>query len=138
VAPWSSDGRFILYQAVDPKTGPDLWALPLAGKPFPVEHTAFDEPEGQFSPDGRWLAFASNESGRFEIYLRPFPGAGEKSEVSTAGGTQVRWRRDGKELFYVAPDARLMAVPISVALDGQNAASRRVDTAVPDPLGQRQ
>ena len=73
--------------------------------------------EGQFSPDGRWLAYASNESGRYEIYIRTFPEAGGKWQVSVAGGVQPRWRRDGHELFYVAPDARLMAVPIRLAPD---------------------
>jgi len=73
---------------------------------------AFDEIQGQFSPDGRWLAYASNESGRYEIYIRTFPKADRKWLVSAAGGMQPRWRRDGRELFYVAPDTRLMAVPL--------------------------
>jgi Tol biopolymer transport system component len=114
---WSPDGRFLLYSVLDPKTGSDLWALPLTGerKPFAVLQSSFDEIEGQFSPNGQWLAYASNESGRYEVYVRPFPEAGEKRQVSAAGGTQPRWRRDGHELFYVAPDGRLMAVPISPA-----------------------
>jgi Tol biopolymer transport system component len=116
---WSRDGRFILYNTPDPKSGWDLWALPLKSdrKPFPVAQTSFDEFGGQFSPDGRWLAYVSNESGRSEIYVRPFPGTGGKWQVSTAGGAQLRWRRDGKELFYVAPDNRLMAVPFGLAAD---------------------
>jgi Tol biopolymer transport system component/predicted Ser/Thr protein kinase len=128
---WSRDGRFLLYSTQDPKTGSDLWALPLTGerKPFPVVQTSFDEIEGQFSPDGRWLAYASNESGRYEIYSRPFPGAGGKWQVSTAGGTQPRWGRDGKELFYMVPDTRLMAVQIRVASDG-----RALDTGAPVAL----
>lgn len=102
--------------AQDDKAGSDLWALPLVGdrKPFAVVQTNFDEMQGQFSPDGRWLAYASNESGQFEIYVRPFPEAGGKWQVSTGGGTQPRWGRNGQELLYVAPDARLMAAPISV------------------------
>jgi Tol biopolymer transport system component len=118
---WSRDGRFILYGVfADPKTtGGDLWTLPLTGDrtPFPVAQTSFEEFGGQFSPDGRWLAYASNESGRAEIYVRPFPSPGGKWQVSTAGGNQPRWRRDGKELFYVAPDNRLMAVPLGLAAD---------------------
>jgi hypothetical protein len=92
--------------------------LPLTGdaKPVPVVQTAFDETQGQFSPDGHWLAYTSNESGRDEVYVRPFPDAGGKYQVSTGGGSQPRWRPDGKELFYVATDARLMAVPIGAAL----------------------
>jgi Tol biopolymer transport system component len=114
---WSQNGRFLLYSVQNPKTGSDIWALPMMGerKPFAVLQSAFDEIEGQFSPDSRWLAYASNESGRYEIYVRTFPEAGGKWQVSTAGGRQPRWRRDGRELFYVAPDTRLMAVPVGVA-----------------------
>ena len=85
---WSSDGNVLLYAIQDLKAGSDLWALPLTGerKPFPVLQTSFDEVQGQFSPDGRW--------------------------VSTGGGIYPRWRRDGRELFYVTPDNRLMAMPI--------------------------
>jgi dipeptidyl aminopeptidase/acylaminoacyl peptidase len=114
---WSRDGRFLLYASLDPKTLSDLWVLPLTGdaKPVPIVQTAFDETQGQFSPDGHWLAYTSNESGRDEVYARPFPEAGGKWQLSTGGGSQPRWRPDGKELFYIAPDAKLMAVPIGVA-----------------------
>ena len=121
----------MLYATQDPKTAADLWALPLTGerKPFPVVQTSFDDIQGQFSPDGRWLAYASNESGRYEIYIRSFPEPSGKWQASTAGGTQPRWRRDGAELYYVAPDTRLMAVPIRVASD-----RRAVDAGVPVAL----
>jgi len=76
--------------------------------------TDFDERDGQFSPDGKWIAFESNESGRYEVYLQPFPGPGARVPVSAGGGAQVRWRRDGRELFYIALDGRLMAVPIGI------------------------
>src|SRR2546425_2443179 len=91
---WSPDGRFLLYRVQDPKMGFDLWALPLDGdrKPFPVVQTNFEEREPQFSPDGKWIAYQSNESGRFEIYVQPFPGPGRKSLVSANGGAQARWR----------------------------------------------
>jgi len=114
---WSPDGGFLLYSTQDAKTGSDLWVLPLTGerKPFALVQTSFEEIEGQFSPDGRWLAYASNESGRYEIYIRTFPEAGGKWQVSVTGGLQPRWRGDGRELFYVAPDARLMAVPVRLA-----------------------
>jgi Tol biopolymer transport system component len=88
-------------------------------KPFPVIETSFDERDGQFSPDGRWVAYESNESGRFEIYVQPFPGPGGKWQMSTNGGAQVRWRRDGKELFYIGLDGRLMAAPFRVGSSGQ-------------------
>jgi serine/threonine protein kinase len=118
---WSSDGRFLLYSLLDAKTVQDLWALPMTGdrKPFPVVQTPFTERNGQFSPDGRWIAYDSNESGRFEVSVQPFPGPGGKWQVSTGGGVTPRWRRDGRELFYVAPDGALMAAPVRASSDGQ-------------------
>jgi hypothetical protein len=128
---WSPDGRFLLYATLHEKTGTDLWALPLSGqgKPFPVVQTPFEETAGQLSPDGRWVAYQSNESGVVQIYVRPFPGPGDQWQVSTAGGSQPRWRTDGKELFYVAPDTQLMAVPIIVEADRQT-----LDAGAPVPL----
>ena len=115
---WSADGRFILYKQLEPATGTsDLWALPTsgAGTPFPVVHTQSDERDGQFSPDDKWVAYQSDETGQPEIYLQPFPGPGPKARVSINGGTQVRWRSNGKEIFYIAPDQRLMAVGMDLA-----------------------
>jgi Tol biopolymer transport system component len=128
---WSREGRFLLYQSYFEKTGTDIWALPMDGdrKPFPVVQTNFEERGGQFSPDGRWIAYQSNETGRFEIYLQPFPGPGGKRLISTNGGAQVRWRRDGRELFYIALDGRLMAVPIRFAPSGET-----VDAGTPVSL----
>ena len=85
-------------------------------KPFVFLNTSFVESLGQFSPDGRWVAYQSDESGRFEIYVRPFPPqpGGEWRQVSTAGGIAARWRPDGKELYYIAPDGKLMAAPITL------------------------
>ncbi len=118
---WSRDGRFILYQKmVRPNTPGDIWALPLEGerRSFPVTETTFNETNAQFSPDGRWIAYQSDESGRVEIYVQPFRGSGRKVRVSGSGGVQVRWRRDGKELFFLASDNQLMAIPIR--LDGSS------------------
>ncbi len=112
---WSSDGRFLVYHSTgDPNTKLDLWVLPLVGdrKPIPFLRTPFEEWDGQFSPDGRWIAYASNESGRDEIYAAPFPGPGGKFQLSTSGGTLPRWRRDGKELFYLSLDNKLMAAEV--------------------------
>jgi WD40-like Beta Propeller Repeat len=81
-------------------------------KPIAVSNTPFEERSGQFSPDGRWVAYQSNETGRFEIYVQPFPGPGVRSQVSTAGGKDPRWQPDGKELFFIAPDGKLMAATI--------------------------
>ena len=112
---WSLDGRFLLYDSVSAKGGVDIWALPLEGrKAFEVVQTQFNERLGQFSPDGKWIAYQSDKTGRFEIYVQPFPGTGGDVPVSTDGGTQVRWNPRGTELFYVAADDRLMAVPIRV------------------------
>src|SRR5436190_596288 len=103
---WSRDGRFLLYSQVDSKTRSDLWLMPLAGdrKPTVYLNSEFNETHGQFSPDGHWIAYASDESGLPQIYVRPFPltADSEKSTVSSGGGVMPRWRRDGKELFFLA------------------------------------
>ncbi len=80
-----------------------------------VAATPAQDAFGQFSPDGRWVAYQTNESGRFEVVVQPFPAAGSKWQVSTAGGVAPRWRADGKELYFLAPDATLMAVPVTAA-----------------------
>jgi hypothetical protein len=82
-------------------------------KPQVFLKTRFDETMGQFSPDGRWVAYQSNESGMYQINVRPFPGPGAQRQVSTGGGIEPRWRRDGRELYYIAPDGRLMAAPMA-------------------------
>jgi serine/threonine protein kinase len=116
---FSPDGTYLAYEvAGDPKTGGDIWILPDplgapgASKPYPFLRTEFNEQDPQFSPDGHWIAYESNESGRYEVYVVPFPGPGGKRQVSTAGGTGPRWRADGKELFYGAADKRLMAAEV--------------------------
>jgi Tol biopolymer transport system component len=110
---WSADGRFLLYRTHD-ATSIQLWAVPLEGdrKPYPFLKTTFGTSHGQFSPDGKWVAYASNESGKWEIFVAPFPGPGGNSRVSSAGGSEPRWRRDGKELFYLSPDGKMMAVDV--------------------------
>jgi Tol biopolymer transport system component len=116
---WSPDGRFIAYQSnAGTGSGNDVWVLPLGGdrKPFVVVQTPFNETRGVFSPDGHWLAHQSTESGRFEVYVVPFPGPGGKWQVSTAGGTEPRWGRDGKELFSL--DARNTLTAAAVKGDG--------------------
>jgi eukaryotic-like serine/threonine-protein kinase len=109
---WSPDGNYLLYHDTNQ---PELWALPLAGdrKPMLVTRSlsGFAD-QGQFSPDGRWIAFNTNESGRHEVKVVPFPPNGEKWQISTSGGVQPTWRGDGKELYFLAPDAALMAVDV--------------------------
>ena len=124
-------GDFLLYHTYAARTGTDLWALPMKGerKPFPLLQTPYDERIGEFSRDGHWIAYQSNESGQDEIYVRPFPGSGPSTRVSTRGGGQARWREDGKELFYIARDDRLMAVPMRLEPDG-----RSVEPGIPVPL----
>jgi Tol biopolymer transport system component len=127
---WSADGRFILYNRGDEiQWQSDVWAVRVNGdrQPFAVAATEFNESNAQFSPDGKWIAYQSNESGRSEVYLQPFPGPGVRTRVSRDGGDQVRWRRDGKELFFLTLDDRLMAVPIQL---GSDAGSTRVGTPV--------
>jgi Tol biopolymer transport system component len=113
---WSRDGRFIIYSQIDPKTKGDIWVLPAPGsgdaKPFPVVRTEADEGAGTLSPDGRWLAYASDVSGWYEAYVQSFHGGGGKRQVSNGGGSSPRWRRDGRELFYYAADGKLMAAPV--------------------------
>jgi Tol biopolymer transport system component len=103
---WSPDGRFLAYGQQDAETGFDIWVLPVEGdrKPYPFVRSSFREWFGEFSPDGRWIAYESSESGRSEVYLRPFPGPGGKWQVSTEGGARPEWSRDGQELFYFEND----------------------------------
>jgi Tol biopolymer transport system component len=111
---WSSDGRFILFSRFDNRRSWDIWVAPLFGDrmPFPVLQSEHGEREGRFSPDVRWIAYDSTESGRREIWVQPFPPTGNKWQVSTSGGFSPRWREDGRELYYVAADGKLMAVPV--------------------------
>jgi eukaryotic-like serine/threonine-protein kinase len=112
---WSPDGRHLLYMQQSAKTDYDVWALPIVGdrKPFPVAQTTFAEQDARFSPDGRWVAFESTESGRREIYVQPFPGPGVKMQISSGGGRLPRWPPRGRDIFYLAPDNRVMAVSVT-------------------------
>ena len=111
---WSLDGRFIVSVSESPTTKMDLWLLPLFSdrKPVPYLQTAFNEAQGQVSPDGRWMAYASDESGAWEVFGQSFPIPGSKQRISTHGGAHPKWRRDGRELFYLALDHTLMAFDV--------------------------
>ncbi|MGI8785792.1 MAG: protein kinase domain-containing protein [Acidobacteriota bacterium] len=128
---WSRDGRFILFQSGTSTTKSDVWALPLFGdrKAYPVLQGEFDEKRGCLSPDGKWIAYTSNESGTSEIYVQSFPLTGGKWLISAKGkgGDQPAWRREGKELFYLAPDDKIMSVSV-------NAGSSSFDPGVPKVL----
>ena len=110
---WSLDGRLLLFQA-GPRQN-DLWTLPVSpgAKARPFLETAATERHGQFSPDVKWVAYSSDETGVPEVYVRRFPEGEGKWQISSHGGAQPRWRRDGKELFYLAPDGRLMAADVT-------------------------
>jgi serine/threonine protein kinase/Tol biopolymer transport system component len=121
---WSKNG-FLLYLSIDPRTKGDLWVVPTAGKPATskIVGTPFRDAYGEFSPDGQWVAYQSDESGHMEIYVRPFTPPGQAGAadgerpipVSTAGGISPFWERHGKELYYLNPAGEMMAVPITVA-----------------------
>jgi serine/threonine protein kinase len=111
---WSHDGKHILFVTFDPKTKADIWALPLSGdrKPYPYLQTEFDERDAAFSPDGRWVAYSSDESGNSQVYLSSFPAGGGKWQVSKDGGQEPEWKHDGSALFYIAPGGKLMEASI--------------------------
>jgi hypothetical protein len=111
---WSSDGKFLAYWTVGSATGRDIWITPIAGerKPQPFLQTKFNEMQARFSPDSRWIAYQSEESGRYEVYVQPFPGPGGKWQISTNGGTMPVWAQNGRELFYMR-SGKLMSVGIT-------------------------
>ena len=115
---WSADGKSLLFETTE-NPGADVWLLPQplgparASKAYPFLRTRFDELEPQFSLDGKWVAYQSNESGGWEVYARPFPGPGPAQQISNAGGIRPRWRRDGREIFYY--DAANMVIAADMA-----------------------
>jgi Tol biopolymer transport system component/predicted Ser/Thr protein kinase len=126
---WSRDGQRLLFEALDPVTNWDISAVPLFGdrKPFYVLRTSANEMLAQFSPDGRFMAYQSDESGRFEIYVQTFPPSGSKWQISRGGGAHARWRPEGKELYFIAPEEKLMAVDVKIEGD-------RLSSGTPVPL----
>jgi len=133
---WSLDGKHLAYTASSPSTSFDIWLLPMTGarQPAPLLQSLFAERHAQFSPDGRWLAFTSNETGRDDVYVQSFPDATTRRIVSSRGGAYPRWGSGGRELLYRAPDGRLTTVPIrlvgySVELGAPSVVMRLVDGA---------
>jgi dipeptidyl aminopeptidase/acylaminoacyl peptidase len=114
-ADWSRDGRYLVYQSAS--LSGDVWALPYPADdstPLRVTQIPFSETNPRLSPDGRWIAYTSDQSGgRADVYIQPFLQPGLQQQVSVAGGRTPRWSADGKELFYIGPDLSLMAVPIA-------------------------
>jgi len=126
---WSRDGKYILYTQ-----GSDLWFLTLQD----LKSSLFLKApsvvrNGQFSPDGKWVAYASNESGKWEIYVTSFPDARGQWQVSTAGGEQPRWRGDGKELFYLSSDGKIMAAPVTTGTNFDSGTPVALFQATPRP-----
>jgi hypothetical protein len=123
-----------VYSEFDPKTKGDIWLLPMdgsvAGKPLPFLRSKFNEIFGQLSPDSHWMAYTSDESGQREVYVRTFPAGERQSRISIAGGAQPRWRGDGKELFFIAADGKLMAVTVK-AVSGTKPS---FEAGAPQPL----
>ena len=113
---WSRDGRFVIYTELDPRTRADLWYLPMdngkAGKPGVFLHSEANEMFGQLSPDDQWMAYTSDESGRREVYIRSFPSGEDPTKISIDGGEEARWKADGKELFFISADGKMMSVSI--------------------------
>ena len=134
----SPDGQFLLAHRLTPRAY-DIGVYPLApsGREHAPLSTPFNEVQGRFSPDGKWVAYASDDSGRFEVYVQPFPFSTERQPVSTAGGMQPEWRRDGKELFFISADRKLMTVSVSsdgtTLRPGTPKALFAVDVAAPNP-----
>jgi Tol biopolymer transport system component len=119
---WSPDGSTILFNRYDETGSEDLWAFDLTAggeaKPRAILDSPFRELHGQISPDGRWLAYSSNETGQMQVYVLSWPDLASKSRVSTDGGSQPRWRGDGRELYFLAPDLKLMAASVGSGARG--------------------
>jgi eukaryotic-like serine/threonine-protein kinase len=126
---WSADGQYVLFEVNDPKTNFDLWVLPASGeaKAAPYLESTFADSKGRFSPSVHWVVYTSDESGREEVYIQSFPKPGNKKRISVNGGTQPEWRKDGHELYFLAPDHKLMAVSITESASG-------LEHSTPQPL----
>lgn len=134
---WSPDGKSLVFGVGDFTATGQLWVLPLTGdrKPVPLMPETFVSNSARFSPDGRWLAYTSNESGRFEVYVMPFGGGTGKWQVSVQGGLQPVWRHDGKELFYWSADNMLMAAPVALNPNGVQVGSAQPLFRFNNPVG---
>ena len=134
---WSPDGRFLLYTEEDPRTHGDIWyvADPRrnggGARPVPYLATNAVESQAQFSPDGRWVAYSSDQAGGLDVYVRPFPSGQGASKVSTKGGSDPRWSKDGREIYYLERESgpyKLMAVAVQAGREG------RLEFGIPQKL----
>jgi Tol biopolymer transport system component/predicted Ser/Thr protein kinase len=139
---WSPDGRFVMYNEETPDTARDLWVLPVTpagrpspgAKPWPFVRDRFDQTVARFSPDTRWVAYQSDESGQTEVYVRSFPEPREKLHISTGGGTYPAWGPGGRELFYISRDRKLMVVTLKLAGTALESSLPRELFALPPPV----
>jgi eukaryotic-like serine/threonine-protein kinase len=133
---WSPDGQILLFDHQDKAGKFSIWALPLSEgrKPHTFVESQFNSQMGKFSSDGHWVAYVSSDSGTEEVYVAPFPGPGSRIQVSSGGGSQPRWRRDGQELFYLSPELKIMAAQITAAAGDFRVGSVRTLFTV-SPLG---
>ena len=134
---WSPDLTILLVEVFHPGKRTDLWAFPLKeGKPYPLLETPFREVEAKFSPDGHFIAYSSDESGRKEVYVQTFPVSAQKWQISTQGGSQPQWSRDGKELFFLSPSLDLMSVEVRTSPRFETGVPRMLfHTTIPSVLG---
>ena len=110
---WSRDGRTLVFWVIDPKTSQDIWVAGPDGQDArPFVNSDADERDARLSPDGRWIAYQSNETGSHEVYVRPFPKGGGKWQVSAGGGSQPQWQPDGRVLYYLTPDNHLVSAQV--------------------------
>ncbi|MCA1631268.1 MAG: hypothetical protein LC774_13190 [Acidobacteria bacterium] len=129
ITSWSRDGQTLLFENWAAKSKGEVWLLPLSGdrQPKPLlQSAAFDQYQGQFSPDGRFVAYASQESGRAEVYVQPFPPSGDKWQISSGGGFAPLWSSDGRELFYATNDGKLMSAETKAAGAFENVVPRQL------------
>lgn len=134
---WSPEGSSLLYTETAPDSQNDLWILPRTGgrKPVPFLKSAFNESHGQFSPDGKWIAYTSDETGGYEVFVQGRAAGDFKWQVSNGGGNFPRWRRDGKELYYRALDGNLMATPVRASANGLEFGKSTTLFRIVEPLG---
>jgi Tol biopolymer transport system component len=134
---WSDDGRYVVFEQPDPKTGWDVWALPASGdgKPFPVVRSRYGEQGGRISPDGKWISFVSDESGRPEVYVTSFPTPGARYQVSTGGGVFSGWLPDGKRIAFVTPDGVSFTCDVQTNPTFRTSAPHLLFRARPDVSG---
>jgi Tol biopolymer transport system component len=134
---WSPDGRTLVFSRPSSATGWDVWITPATpgGTPTPYIQTPFNETFGAISPDGRWMAYVSDESGKPEVYVQSFPTPGDKYQVSTSGASTCTWSRDGKEMIILGLDITVFAVPIRTAPVFEAGTPRALFKARPDAVG---